>query len=120
MIDAGGGRASDATWRPEMTCAFPGPDSYALLLFVFCSYRRQGRVFQLWSFVNAGVGFFYSPDAPPEATAWPRCVYACVCCKRRRQAGQWSLVGADVFLMDRVSEALQRRWLTTSAALAAS
>ena len=46
-------------------------------------------------------------------------VYACVCCKRR-QAGQWSLVGADVFLMDRVSEALQRRWLTTSAALTAS
>jgi len=26
--------AADANWRPEMTCAFPGPDSYALL-FVF-------------------------------------------------------------------------------------
>jgi len=23
--------ASDATWRPEMTCAFPGPDGYVLL-----------------------------------------------------------------------------------------
>jgi len=26
--------AADANWRPEMTCAFPGPDSYALL-FLF-------------------------------------------------------------------------------------
>jgi len=27
--------ASDATWRPEMTCAFPGPDSYALLFLLY-------------------------------------------------------------------------------------
>ena len=27
--------ASDATWRPEMTCAFPGLDSYALLVLVW-------------------------------------------------------------------------------------
>jgi len=29
--------AADANWRPEMTCAFPGRDSYALL-FVFCAH----------------------------------------------------------------------------------
>jgi len=26
--------ASDVTWPPEMTCAFPGHDSYALLFFL--------------------------------------------------------------------------------------
>ena len=29
--------ASDATWRPEMACTFPGPDSYASL-FLFCCW----------------------------------------------------------------------------------
>jgi len=26
---------SDATWRPKIKCAFPGPDSYALLFMLF-------------------------------------------------------------------------------------
>jgi len=47
----GGGRrgtmrtASEASWRPAMKCAFPGPDSYAYaLLFLFFSQSHTVRL----------------------------------------------------------------------------
>jgi len=36
--------ASDATWRPEMKCAFLGPDSYALLFLFFLSVQLDYSV----------------------------------------------------------------------------
>jgi len=31
--------ASDATWRPKMTCAFLGPDGYALLFLLYADTK---------------------------------------------------------------------------------
>ena len=56
-------QTSDATWRAEMTCAFPGPDSYGLMfLFINWSHwfvpRCNKFVCLCWNFWQTEQLFF--------------------------------------------------------------